>query len=152
MRVGVAVAGLLMLAASGQAQVRFDERVDVARVLIDARVVDGHGRPCRGLNAADFSVEIDGKPALLQSATWIGLSAPQDTDRADEDAAAVHQAGVGPAGRRIVFFVQWSLEPCASWRDAGRRHPLRATAPDGHRTGVAGRQSGQQARSLGQHA
>ena len=124
MRVVVVLAGLLIFAHPGWTQVRFDERVDVARVLVDARVVDSRGRPCRGLDAADFRVEIDGRPARLQSATWIGLPAPAGGDGSDEPTAAP-QPRVGPAGRRIVFFVQWSLEPS---RITGMLQMLRESA------------------------
>lgn len=43
------------------------ERVDVARVLIDARVVDATGQPVLGLDSENFEVEIDGQHARVES-------------------------------------------------------------------------------------
>jgi VWFA-related protein len=107
MRAGLVIVGLLLAVRPGWAQVRIDERVEVARVLVDARVVDVRGRPCRGLEAADFRVEIDGRPARLQSATWIGSAASPDAARQNGRTTPVR----AHAGRLIVFFVQWSAEP-----------------------------------------
>ena len=44
---------------------RFVERVDVARVIIDARVLDDRGNPVPGLTAGDFKVSIDGTTARV---------------------------------------------------------------------------------------
>jgi VWFA-related protein len=90
---------------------RHSERVEVSRVLIDARAVDDFGQPLHGLGPADFKVKIDGKPARVESAFWVG---------ADEAAADVSSAGqpapVTPVppearGRLIVFLFQKDLEP-----------------------------------------
>ena len=66
----VACASAAVLAA-GQQQPRFTERVDVSRVLVDARVVDDHGAPIRGLTPDDFGVKIDGEPAKVETAQWV---------------------------------------------------------------------------------
>ncbi len=102
------------VAASGQGPVpqRHTERVTVARVLVDVRVLDAHGAPVRGLSAADFLVRIDGKAARIETAEWMN-----DTD---EDSRAVRRgaAALPPppsvdreAGRLIVFLFQKDLEP-----------------------------------------
>src|SRR3954462_1244373 len=58
----------------------FTDRVDVERVLLDVRVTDGRGQPLEDLAKADFVVRIDGKPARVESATWVtGALRRQDT-------------------------------------------------------------------------
>jgi VWFA-related protein len=98
-------------AVGAQQPPRFGERVDVVRIIIDARVLDEHGNPMTGLAAGDFNVNIDGKSARVETATWIG---GRDTDR---DAAPLEStpladvgAPIGP-GRLIVFLFQKDLEP-----------------------------------------
>ena len=59
---------LLATTALAAQQPQHVERVDVARVLIDARVVDDGGRPVIGLEPADFEVKIDGKHVRVESA------------------------------------------------------------------------------------
>jgi VWFA-related protein len=106
-----AVAMLSALIALRAQQPRFDEHVDVARVIIDARVVDDRGDPVAGLAADDFTVRIDGKHARVETATWVG----EGSDRArplsqpSMPAAEVPQS-VG-RGRLIVFLFQKDLEP-----------------------------------------
>lgn len=51
---------------------RFVERVDVARIIVDARVLDDRGSPVPGLTADDFKVTIDGAIARVETATWVG--------------------------------------------------------------------------------
>ena len=58
----VAAAGVLAVQ-----QPQYVERVEVARVLIDARVVDGAGRPVLGLEPSDFDVRIGDKSARVES-------------------------------------------------------------------------------------
>ena len=80
--IGIGLAIAAGSIAVGQAQEpsasqdRFTERVDVARILIDARVLDDAGRPVLGLNAADFEVTIDGTPVRVESAQWVGEQPP----------------------------------------------------------------------------
>ncbi len=57
------------------------ERVDVARVIIDVRVVDDDGRPIRGLAPDDFQVRIDDTPVRVESALWVGPDAEDVEDR-----------------------------------------------------------------------
>jgi VWFA-related protein len=93
---------------------RFRESVDVERVLLDARVVDGRGEPLEGLKVADFDVRVDGKPVLLESVQWV--SAPMAGGRPDPpvapsaDGEAVTEPPPAP-GRLIVFFFQKDLNP-----------------------------------------
>jgi hypothetical protein len=61
--VACAVALALSQSATAGQQPRFREHVDVRRLLIDVRVLDDRGRAVLGLDAGDFRVRIDGRPA-----------------------------------------------------------------------------------------
>jgi VWFA-related protein len=95
------------------------ERVEVARVLIDARVFDDGGRPISDLEPSDFAVKIDGRAVRVESAEWVGrppatrAGAPEAAplpmeSRTATDANVTH---TGPPGRLVVFLVQKDLEP-----------------------------------------
>ena len=84
------------------------ERVDVTRVLIDARVVDGGGQPVLGLEPADFEVKIGGHPVRVESALWIGGEGPARGSVPSTPLAGVLVPEV--RGRLIVLVVQKSLE------------------------------------------
>jgi len=94
--------------AAGQ-DIRFRDRVDVESVVVDARVVDGAGRPILGLTARDFRVKVDGRVVELESAAWVADDGPPDPAAR----AAALEAGM-PAGqargRLVVFFFQKDLE------------------------------------------
>lgn len=96
--------------APQESQQRFRERVDVGRVLIDARALDDRGEPLLGLTPSDFRVKIDGAPVRVESATWIGEgeraldAAASDRGSRSADPAANHH-------RLIVFLFQKDLEP-----------------------------------------
>lgn len=104
-----AIAVLTACPLPGAAQIRTDERVNVARVLVDVRVTDGRNKPVRGLEASDFRVDIDGRPARIESATWIGFDSAGGGAAVEPRAAAA--PGVVPPGRITVFMFQKSLEP-----------------------------------------
>jgi VWFA-related protein len=103
----VLVLPLLAGWTSGQ-DIRFRDRVDVESVVVDARVVDGAGRPILGLTPRDFRLEVDGRVVELQSVTWVSEDEPPDPDAT----AAAIQSGLPspPRGRLIVFFFQKDLE------------------------------------------
>lgn len=87
------------------------ERVDVARVVIDVRVVEHDGQPILGLSPDDFEVRIDGEPVRVESALWVG-GAPESPAPSDPPGASTGFTGVlEPAdrGQLIVFVVQKSL-------------------------------------------
>jgi VWFA-related protein len=99
-------------AAAKQQPPRHTERVEVSRVLVDARVVDGHDQPIRGLTAADFKVKIDGKAARVESAFWVsgaGPDLPSPGEASSRPLAA--PIPVEARGRLIVFLFQKDLEP-----------------------------------------
>jgi VWFA-related protein len=83
----------------------FAERVEVERVLVDARVVDASGRPVLGLKPENFRVKVDGQPVPLESVQWISGETPYPEGLSPE---AAQGAGLspGPPGRLIVFFFQ----------------------------------------------
>jgi VWFA-related protein len=89
---------------------RFTERVDVPRIILDARVIDDRGDPVLGLDAGDFRVRIDGKPARVETATWVG---GVDMERRALPSGAPAQATPprGRSGRLVVFLFQKDLEP-----------------------------------------
>jgi VWFA-related protein len=95
--------------SAGQDPPRYVERVDVARVLIDARAVDNRGQPVLGLTRANFDVKIDGKPARVESVQWVtGALAQRE---AQTESAVAEPPPPVAEGRLVVFLFQKSLEP-----------------------------------------
>lgn len=106
--------------AAADQDIRFRDKVDVERVVIDARAVDGRGQPILGLGAHDFQVKVDGKPVSLESATWIAGTPEIPPDMilpgTEGDPAQVGDVVVGglgalPRGRLIVLFFQRDFDP-----------------------------------------
>ena len=89
---------------------RFNERVEVTRIILDARVLDERGDPLPGLTAEDFGVRIDGKPARVETATWVG-GPDAHSARPTDPASAPPGASPGRSGRLLVFLFQKDLEP-----------------------------------------
>src|SRR5687768_14154783 len=128
-RLIVVLASAVAMASAASASdqdIRFRDKVDVERVVIDARAVDGRGRPILGLAARDFQVKVDGKPVPLESATWVTGAPPDEPAPAVEGKAAAAAPGgdvvVGgirgdggdggvPRGRLIVMFFQKDFDP-----------------------------------------
>ena len=90
-------------------QGQFRERVDVARVLLDLRIVDAKGAPILGLLPKDLRIQVDGKPAQVDSLKWVSGTTPYAEGLTPEQAAA-SGATAAPAGRQLVFFFQKQLE------------------------------------------
>lgn len=106
-----AIVALVLLAAVGpvaQDQPPLVERVDVARVVIDVRVVDAEGRPILGLEPADFDVSIGGAPVEVESAQWFGGGRPDPGLIPSTDITGF--LGLENRGQLVVFVVQKSLE------------------------------------------
>lgn len=65
--------GMAFLALSGPAQepptAGYTETIDVELVNVEARVLDGEGRPVGGLTAEDFEVLVDGSPVEISNFT-----------------------------------------------------------------------------------
>ena len=112
--IGVALlpaAAALVVAGGSAAQQqppRFEDRVDVIRVLIDARVVDGSGEPVRDLGPGDFTVTMDGRRARVESASWVEGGGVDEIGRPVE---ASDLGGAAPPGRLVVFLFQKDFEP-----------------------------------------
>jgi VWFA-related protein len=88
----------------------FYERIDVDRLAIEVRVVDGLGRPVPGLGPESFRVLLDGAPAPVESLDWIDAGEPLAAAAAAVEPAA--EALVTPSTpHRVVYFFQTSLEP-----------------------------------------
>ena len=104
----IVVFALFAAVALAAQQPQFRERVDVVRVLVDARVVDSTGRPILGLEPADFDVRIYGQPVRVESAQWIGGAAPGSGPLPSTNITGILEPGV-PV-RLFVFVVQKSLE------------------------------------------
>ena len=100
--------------AAEQQQPRHVERLDVARVIVDARVVDDNGRPVLGLGADDFKITIDGRPARLESARWVGEGASR-TVEPETVGGTPSDSHVEPPGRLIVFLFQKDLRGHRIW-------------------------------------
>jgi VWFA-related protein len=88
-------------------QVRSAVRVE--RVLVDAYVTTGSGEPIPDLTAADFRVEVAGRPVELESAEWIPAGRPEVVPLAPEELVGATEGPATlawPPGRVIVVFVQ----------------------------------------------
>jgi VWFA-related protein len=113
----IALPALLLCASAAlaarqeQQRPRFTERVDVGRVLVDARVVDDHGAPIRDLGPDDFRVRIDGDDARVESALWVEGGAV-NREGVPLPSTGLHGAIETPRpGRLIVFLFQKDFEP-----------------------------------------
>jgi VWFA-related protein len=92
-----------------QEQPRFAERVEVNRILIDARVVDDAGQPVADLGVEDFEVKLGGKAARLDSVQWIAAP-PSDETPSPARSADVAVSFQASQGRLIVYVFQKSFE------------------------------------------
>lgn len=103
----VAVCSALALALTAHAQLQ--ETITVARVLVDVRVTDYHGKPIEGLQPEDFHVRIGGKRANVESVTWVdddgGAPLPEESDTV-EPLIEPREENRRRRGRLIVAFVQ----------------------------------------------
>jgi VWFA-related protein len=92
---------------------RFRERVNVGRIIIDARVLDDRANPVLGLTADDFKARIDGQAARVETATWIGERGaeidPSSLASMSPAEDGLHDDG-RPRGRLVVFLFQKDLE------------------------------------------
>ncbi|HEX2445813.1 MAG TPA: hypothetical protein VHJ77_17845 [Vicinamibacterales bacterium] len=99
---GFVIAGAAVAAAwQAPQQPRHVERVEVSRLIVDARVVDDAGAPVRDLGVDDFKIKIDGRPARIESVRWVGEGGTRTA--APDRSAALPDAGTEPTGRLIVF-------------------------------------------------
>jgi VWFA-related protein len=104
------LSGTLSAGLQDPQQPRYLERVEVSRVVIDVRVLDDRRNPITDLTADDFRVKIDGKPARVESARWVGEREPRVV--ADERLVSGPLLADDPSapGRLIVFLFQKDME------------------------------------------
>jgi VWFA-related protein len=115
----VALAGLAASLPQADPQIRFRDRVEVERVLLDARAVDEAGMPLPGLGPKDFRLKVDGEVVPLESAQWVAAAAREPEPEPRTEAGATETFVVTPEpvegesapGRLIVFFFQKDFEP-----------------------------------------
>lgn len=84
------------------------ESVEVARLIVDARVVGDDGRALSGLGADDFAVRIAGRPVRIESSQWIGGAEPRPQPLSSTSLGGVVDASF--PGRLLVVVVQKSLQ------------------------------------------
>jgi len=94
--------------------------VDVARVLVDARVVDDSAKPITGLTATDFAVHIGSKAVAVDAVDWVSTDARQG--RA-ETSQTLPISTPAPQDRWSVF------PPSKETRFVGGRRPDAPPAP-----------------------
>jgi VWFA-related protein len=90
------------------------ESIEVSRILVDVRVTDSGGALVTGLDAGAFTVTIDGKPMLVESATWVDDAPSAEPLRFEKAPGTVIPRDEIPLlavprtapGRLVVFFVQ----------------------------------------------
>jgi VWFA-related protein len=111
----------LLIATSTAAQ--YEESITVARILLDVRITDSYGNPLPDLTAKDFDVKIGGKPAAVESVTWVDEVARPDYEQpgnALKDGEEMKPAYDAP-GRLFVVFVQTDFARNAT-RMIGQMH------------------------------
>ena len=89
----------------------FSSSVDI--VSVDVNVIDRNGRPVRDLEAADFTLSVDGRPRKLASAQFISVTAPAT---APEPVPANYSTNAGAANGRLIVIVvdRGSIAPLRS--------------------------------------
>lgn len=92
---------LAVAAQERQAPPVFPTTRDV--VAVDVSVVDGQGRPVKGLGADDFVVTMDGRPRTVLSAEFVDLSG--EGTREPPPQSPFFSTNVGARAGRLVLFV-----------------------------------------------
>ena len=113
-----ALLGLAAYLQQAEPPIRFGERVEVERVLLEARAVDEAGMPLPGLGPGDFRLKIDGKVVPLESAYWVAAAQKEPEPEPLPEGATTEGMVVTPEpvegeaspGRLIVFFFQKDFE------------------------------------------
>src|SRR5512144_358902 len=99
---------LLTMQSAGQEQEppHVLPRVETSRVVLEARVTDGHGRPMPALEPADFRLQVDGHATPLESAVWV----PESPTVARALPSAGAPVVAASAGRLVVLLFQKDFE------------------------------------------
>lgn len=121
-----ATAVLFVLTLSANAQVQ--ETITVARVLLDVRATEMNGEPIVGLTKADFTVTLGGKPADVESVTWVPDTTVARVIAGIEEEEApppvASESNPMPRGRLFVVFIQTDFGR-ATERVRGQMHFFR---------------------------
>jgi len=107
----IAVLGMVFQAVprAGRAQdATFYDHIEVRRISIPARVLDGRGRTLRGLTADDFVVVVDGVAVSPEAADWI--EAGTETPAVLEPVPLVGERPEPARGRTIVLIFQLDFD------------------------------------------
>ncbi|MFO7693004.1 MAG: VWA domain-containing protein [Vicinamibacterales bacterium] len=86
-----------------QAPPVFKAAVDL--VAVDVSVIDGGGRPVRGLDAADFQVTVDGQVRRITSVQFVSQSIEAAAPRLPEPDLPRFSSNEGATGGRLVMIV-----------------------------------------------
>jgi len=96
-------------------------RAEVDVVAVDVNVVDGNGRPIRGLEPEDFALAVDGLPRRVLSAEFVDLGTPEDPPPSPPPAGDFSTNEGVRSGRMLLIVVdEGALRPGAG------RHVVRA--------------------------
>src|SRR5262245_32630217 len=82
-------------------------RSGVELVSVDVSVLDRQGLPLRGLEPADFTVTVAGKPRRVVSAEFVDVAAAHKAGARPDDSPISTNEGAG-VGRQVVFVVDQS--------------------------------------------
>ena len=107
----VLLAGVLSAAAAAQDPAPVRESAEVSLVEVPVRVIGRDGKPVRGLTAADFTIEDDGRPQAI-----VGFDAIDLAEKTDLAAGPLPPA----ARRRFLFFFDFSFSRPKAIVDARR--------------------------------
>jgi VWFA-related protein len=111
----VCVALLLATAPATPQDIRAEEKITVARVIVDAHITDDEGEPIRNLKPSDLRIRIDGKPAEIESVDWVAETGPaREMLAAAEPATPDTIETPPPQGRLFVFFFQTDFQRASS--------------------------------------
>ena len=108
----IASSALLLAAAfsaSAQTPPPLIEKIEVERIIVDARVTNDFGEPILGLQPRDFRIRIDGQPAEIESVDWISES--RDVEQFEDAAHVVNGAAL--LATTLLLMVRASRDPSA---------------------------------------
>jgi VWFA-related protein len=107
-----AVLGILLAAsATGQEPPYVLPGVETSRVVLEARVTDGRGRPLVDLGRDDFRLEVDGRTTPVESVVWVAEAPSTARERpGGGPTATVPAAGTPSPGRLVVLLFQKDFE------------------------------------------
>jgi VWFA-related protein len=87
-------------------------RSGVEVVSVDVGVVDGQGRPVRGLEPPDFTVTVGGQPRRVVSAEYVDAAAARPDEKRPAEVVPISTNEGAGVGRLFVFVVdQNTIEP-----------------------------------------